>query len=383
MPVGCHVRHDPSFTPSDCMDGAAIPSKLRLSFVAMGSLGSINTRPWSRGSGTGFTLETWEMRSTKNLLTIVGRKHQKCLELGFVLIASMPTAWAADFIYTVQPGDHPWNLAQRYLKRPAFSSRLLQLNQIADDHRLMPGTRLRIPQEWIRLQSAQVHLLAVYGETTLGQGNSLPRAAVPGELLQANAVLRTGASGSATLGFADDSRVLLGHDSELRMAQARSGTLGRASVVELVLLQGSLENQITPVGNSGGRFEIQTPAAVAAVRGTHFRVRSQRQQLHTEVLSGAVAVSNVRGKASAGAGQGLVTENDQPPGSVAALLPAPSLDGVPALVQRLPIDLPLPSLAGAVTYRTQLAPDASFSVVVSDETSSAPRLRAGDLADGN
>ena len=198
------------------------------------------------------------MRSTENMLTIVGRKHQRCLELGFVLIASMPTAWAADFIYTVQPGDHPWNLAQRYLKGPVFSSRLLQLNQIADDHRLMPGTRLRIPQEWIRLQSAQVHLLAVYGETTLGQGSGLPRAAVPGELLQANMVLRTGASGSATLGFADDSRVLLGHDSELRMTQARSGTLGRASVVELVLLQGSLENQITPVGNTGGRFEIKT-----------------------------------------------------------------------------------------------------------------------------
>jgi hypothetical protein len=314
---------------------------------------------------------------------VPGRKHQKCLELGFVLIAGMPTAWAADFIYTVQPGDHPWNLAQRYLKRPAFSSRLLHLNQIADDHRLMPGTRLRIPQEWIKLQSAQVHLLAVYGETSLGQGSGPPRAAVPGELLQANAVLRTGASGSATLGFADDSRVLLGHDSELRMTQARSGALGGASVVELVLLQGSLENQITPVGNTGGRFEIQTPAAVAAVRGTNFRVRTQRQQLHTEVLNGTVAVSNARGKANAGAGQGLVTENNQPPGQVMALLPAPSLDGIPERVQRLPIDLPLPGLAGAVAYRTQLAPDASFSVVVSDETSSAPRLRARDLPDGN
>ncbi len=31
------------------------------------------------------------------------------------------------FIYTVVPGDHPWNLAQRYLRDPAFGLRLRQI----------------------------------------------------------------------------------------------------------------------------------------------------------------------------------------------------------------------------------------------------------------
>lgn len=305
------------------------------------------------------------------------------LGLTLALLSVLHGARAADFLYTVQPGDHPWNLAQRYLQRPAMGARLLQLNQIPDEYRMMPGTRLRIPHAWLKLQSAEVRLLAVYGETAMAQGAGPARAAVPGELMAVQSVLRTGATGSATLGFADGSRVLLRRDSELRLAQAQQRVLGKTSMVELVLLAGSLENQVTPLGESGGRFEIRTPAAVAAVRGTDFRLQAHGSQLRTEVLSGAVSVANAQGQIKAAAGQGSVAEGGQPPGPPTPLLAPPSLDGVPERVQRLPIDLPLLALSGALAYRTQLAPDASFSVTVSDETSSAPRLRARDVPDGN
>ncbi|MEO8729444.1 MAG: LysM peptidoglycan-binding domain-containing protein, partial [Rhodoferax sp.] len=82
--------------------------------------------------------------------------HFRRLQTGLIGLVLWGTPWwamAADFIYTVQPGDHPWNLAERYLKRPSLALALRQRNQIADDHRIPPGTQLRIPKDWLKLES--------------------------------------------------------------------------------------------------------------------------------------------------------------------------------------------------------------------------------------
>ncbi|APW38115.1 hypothetical protein RD110_13670 [Rhodoferax koreense] len=293
---------------------------------------------------------------------------------------------AADFIYTVQPGDHPWNLAQRYLRHMALGAPLLALNHIPDDRRILPGTRLRIPQAWLKLETAQVRLLAAYGATSVQSGgNAAEHPAEPGAMLRAPARLRTGADGSATLQFADGSRVLMRRDSELLLRQTQASALGQTSLISIELMRGSLENQVTPLGNTGGRFEIRTPAATAAVRGTAFRLSfdSAAGVLRTEVLEGAVNVANRTGEATPQALQGNVSRTGAAPAPPVALLAAPNLDGLPARIERLPVDLPVAPLAGAVAYRTQVAPDARFEVVTSDETTLAARVRARELEDGS
>nr|WP_315240021.1 FecR domain-containing protein [uncultured Albidiferax sp.] len=294
----------------------------------------------------------------------------------------MPAAQAGDFVYTVQPGDHPWNLAERYLKSPSLALALRQRNQIADEHRIPPGTKLRIPKEWLKLESTQVLLLAVVGETTLRRGTSPARAAVAGEQLQAPSELHTGPDGSATLQFADGSRVLVRRDSELQLQSTQKTLLGQASIVALSLLQGSVENQVTPVGNSGGRFEIRTPAAIAAVRGTQYRVVTDGQTMRTEVLTGAVQVANATGQVTAQAAQGTVAQSGSRPNAPISLLPTPNLDGLPETIERLPIAWPITALAGASRYRTQLAATTEFSAMLSDEVTDAARIRVRDIEDG-
>ena len=69
-----------------------------------------------------------------------------------VLLSTSYLAIAADdFMYTVQPGDHSWNITQPFLKGSPCSLRLSRLNRIASDHRLQPGTQLRLPAEWLIL----------------------------------------------------------------------------------------------------------------------------------------------------------------------------------------------------------------------------------------
>lgn len=319
----------------------------------------------------------------KTRLQNLSARTWRCLVIGTgVGLLLGANTQAADFLYTVQPGDHPWNLAQRFLKNPLSGGRLLQLNRIADDRRVMPGTTLRIPQEWLKLQTTQVRVVAVYGDI-IHKTKGIERGLQLGDLLTSPSSLRTGPTGSATLEFADGTRVLMRRDSELEIRQAQQRVLGNVSLVQLFLLHGSLENQVTPLGDSGGRFEIRTPAAVAAVRGTQFRVQARGSELRTEVIGGVVNVFNSAGQVNTTAGKGAVAHGGQAPDAVPSkLLEAPSLAGLPERIERLPIDVPLHALPGATSYRTQLAPDAQFNVLVSDEAYGAPRIRARDVEDG-
>lgn len=302
--------------------------------------------------------------------------------LGLALLATSCAAQAGDFLYTVQPGDHPWNLAERYLKNPSLAQALRRFNHIPDDRRILPGTQLRIPQQWLKLESTQVTLLAAAGDTTLRQGGNPPRPAVAGEQLQAPSNIRTGPDGSATLEFADGSRVMVRCDSELELKTSQKSTLGKANVVVLSLLRGSVENQVTPRGESGGRFEIHTPAAIAAVRGTQYRVSLDGQKMRTEVVSGAVDVTNPSGRVTAQAAQGTIAQSGLSPAPPTALLPAPSLEGLPEAIERLPIAWPITALGGASRYRTQLAATSEFTTMLSDEVTDTARMRVRDIDDG-
>lgn len=302
--------------------------------------------------------------------------------LPLLFLMAVP-ATGADYFYTVKPGDHPWNLAQRFLTRPEMGLQLRAINKIPDDRRILPGVKLRIPMAWLKLTPVQVKVLAVSGSATAVAGGTAS-ALVQGMLLTPPLTLVTGDLGSVSLLFADGSRVLMRARSEVQVKQAHQQAMNQINLVELVLSKGSLESQIIPMGDSGGRFEIRTPAAVAAVRGTEFRVTAEDGQARTEVLSGRVSVANPVGEVLAQDGQGSVARGSGlPPDDPVRLLAAPNLSGLSNRVERLPLDLPFEPLAGATGYRTQIAPTAAFDSLLSDEIGTVPRVRARDLDDGN
>ncbi|MBV8604068.1 MAG: FecR domain-containing protein [Pelomonas sp.] len=139
-----------------------------------------------------------------------------------------------------------------------------------------------------------------------------------GQGLEVGAQLRTGAASRAKLRCVDGSVLVLADSSQLQIELFEPGPARRAS---FMLSVGLLGQKVQPAAQpEDSRWQVRTPTAVTAVRGTEFLVevaRDQSTQVH--VLSGKVAVEaqsksamNLRGFAA----KSVDAQNFHPPEAV-------------------------------------------------------------------
>jgi hypothetical protein len=203
--------------------------------------------------------------------------------------------------------------------------------------------------------------------------------------LHSGDTIRTAADSNVTLNFADDSELLILSDSEVVMDTLSS--YHRTGMVDtrVRLQQGRVDTRVKPSQGPGSRYHIITPAAVAAVRGTNFRVSTETAQpvSRSEVIEGKVNVSGDIGAQLVPAGYGVVAEKGKPTPPPRELLPAPDASGMPEIQQRLPLAFAWNAVDGARSYRFQIADHAGFSTLLADrETTTASGLWH-ELPDGD
>ncbi len=304
--------------------------------------------------------------------------------LGTSLLTTAPPALAQhDFDYVVRPGDNPWNITARYLKSVNYWPRIQRYNNILEPSAIAPGTRLRIPTAWMRAEAASVRVEDVRGSVER-EIDGRTEALVPGMLLDAGALIRTRDDSSLALQFPDGSRSLVSANTELQLSELQRLTASGAQQLRVKLKHGQIENSVQPARSGGSRYSIETPAAVAAVRGTEFRVTTVNGKMRTETLSGEVALRNGRGETRLSAATGAEASAGEAPGKALSLLPAPIIDTLPEIIDRVPFRLPITPIVGAVHYRTQIAPQQGFTVLESDRVADdASVLGSASLADGH
>ncbi len=285
--------------------------------------------------------------------------------------------------YTLRPGDTLIGLAQRYLAQPAAWPRLQRYNRIADPYRLIPGNSLHIPLAWLAQTPAPVGVVAVSGDVRVTPPGEPARPLRAGDTLFAGAQLASSADGSASLRFADGSTLVLQAGARLSLDTVSVYAGGGMADTRLRLQQGRIETQANPRRVPGSRLQIITPSAVAAVRGTRFRLGADASATREETLHGEVTLDAAGHGVAVGAGQGSLAEAGKPPMLPVALLPPPDLSALPARVERLPLVFELPRQAGAAAWVGQLAPDARFEQVLRETEAAAPRLVFADLPDGD
>lgn len=315
-------------------------------------------------------------------------KHQgRCrLAVALCLLLSLTTVHAEDeWIYSVVDGDNLWDFSEKYLDSVKRFEAIRKINNVAQPRRMQPGTRLRVPMKWIRSNPVAARLESATGELQLiraaGAVEASPSA---GTEIRLGDRLKTGQGGNAVIQFADGSRLTLYAASEMRFDHLSAH--GETGMVDsrLRLIEGRLDTQVNPAVGPGSRFEVHTPSAVSAVRGTEYRaaVQDSAGTSSVEVLRGKVNVAGGSKARLVAAGFGTQVAQGQPPIEPRELLPAPTLEALPDRIRELNWPIVWTPVQGARTYRFGISTRALPDVLLSDQLVERARMPLPDLPDG-
>lgn len=293
---------------------------------------------------------------------------------------------SGEVIYHSKLNDTLIDLARRYFNRIEDYRVVQQLNHVPIPEHLQPGIDLRIPVAILRATPVTATIISFRGDVRLGEDR---HAATTGATLTEGMRIETGTSSFLSFRAADGSTITMPSQSILRLARMRriifTNTLDQQFAVE----QGRMETTVTKQVGPGSHYEVRTPIAVSAVRGTVFRVaydpelQGTASTSLTEVLNGTVAVGapGARQSVPVPVGIGAAVARD---GSVRTedLLPAPALVEGNRLQAGRSLRFGLGPVPGAVGYHLQIARDAAFQDIVAETRSATPEGRFDALPDG-
>ncbi|MBI44403.1 FecR family protein [uncultured Marinobacter sp.] len=261
------------------------------------------------------------------------------------------TGGTPEWVYTLKPGESFGEVAQQLLAGGHGEAQLRQYNGIDNAAVLDAGATIRIPLSWLKRQPEPARVTAVSGTVQRVSGYDRRKSILkPDTLIRVGDEILSGA-GTATIVLADGSVVRLSPNS--RLLFNRLTQYGKSGMVDtrLRLDKGEVHTRVQPLTEDGARFEIETPSAVAAVRGTAFTLQTEATGTHLQVTEGVVDFGKPGRTRRIPAGYSATVGS----GSAGALAirrlpPAPELEPLPETVAELPLKLAWKP-AGAPLYR--------------------------------
>ncbi len=272
---------------------------------------------------------------------------------------------AADMVaYRIQAHDTLESIVRRYLTSRSDIATLELINHISNPRHLRIGATLLAPRSRLRTEVATLRVDSFSGQVSAGPA-AAPSQVKVGGLVREGDVIATGPNSFVTLAFEDGTLMSLPSLTRASI-EAVHRVLLNDSIERLILIErGRATYEVTPLRAPRDRFEVRTPMAVAAVRGTEFRVDYDPEATRSiiEVLEGEVAERDDGDADYAEVETGVAAEYraSQPRRSLVSLPAAPDLQR-PGRVQdaanvEFAVDAPKPGNL----YRVQLADDAGFT----------------------
>ncbi|MFC1747585.1 FecR domain-containing protein [Pseudomonadota bacterium] len=290
------------------------------------------------------------------------------------LVGGPQYAAAEDWVYTVRPGDSLWQISNDYLISPEYWPKVRKLNNIEKTRQLPPGTRLTIPTEWLKQQPVSADVVRFRGNVELIRQGKVSALTSNHSLMLGDGI-RTGKNSSISIKFSDGSQALVLPESEiyLEVLEAQKDK-GLANTV-IKIINGRIENKVTRQ-NKGSRYQITTPAAVAAVRGTEFRVAAENngEIMRSEVLEGVVGVAGSGVTQNVTAGYATIAKVGSPPSAPRQLPAAPDLSGLGNQTAEHDVTFQWAALDKVSNYRAQLALDETYAQIVNELLLDAPQV---------
>ncbi len=279
--------------------------------------------------------------------------------------------------YTMRKGDTLIQLADRYLRSRADHKIVQRQNRIANPQAIPVGKVISIPRNLLKFKPANAKLISVRGQVLASAAT-----ASVGQILQEGTAISTGPSSFATMQLDDGSRVSLPSNSDIRIRRLRSYVLGGSVDYDFDIAKGGVRSSVVKHKSADDRYQVRTPKAVSAVRGTDFQSRFDPDSASdfAEVVEGALAVdagSDVG--LSLPAGNGLAIKADGNLISEALLTPPALRD--PGKTQADKI-VTFQSEA-QTSMRFTIGADSGFIEQVADLVTADGKASIADLPNGN
>lgn len=282
-------------------------------------------------------------------------------------------------IYRVRDTDTLISLTRRLVIAGHRWQELAAFNRLARPDRLKPGSDLRLPIDWLRWEPGNTTVVSSSGTVRSDQGTLQP-----GAIIAAGTHLSTGADGMLVLALPDGSQLVIPGNSTLLLQRARALPGSDAPDIGVELSSGQTDVKARKHRDTG-RFEIKTPTAVTAVRGTEFRVHftPQADTATAETLEGVVAVATPAAAVSVPQNYGTAAGRSGPPLPPVQLLAPPDLAGVAQRSTTATASISFAPVAGARTYRLQVSGSEDFVPLLQDLSLPDTRAQLDALPDGS
>ncbi len=290
------------------------------------------------------------------------------LLLVFIIAEDVHAAKNEVIVLTVQKGDTLSNICWKYLERPNHWPKIAKINRLRNPHRINPGEILMIPVKMLRGIPLDGQITFIKGEVWVREAGKKewfrPDLA---DTLKQGSNIRTGDPGAIEITFKDGNSFFLRANTSLEIKNARKKSSSHL-VYELFLQVGRSISKVKNITGKDSRFEIHTPSAVAAARGTNFRVSvDSHESTRCEVLAGKVRVAAANKKVEVQEGEGTFVKQHSPPIPPNRLLSPPEPVHLQPLYKAMPLEFEFKGIENATSYRVMLARDTLLKDVVKEK----------------
>jgi len=293
--------------------------------------------------------------------------HQ-AFALGVILLSLAAGAGAQDYgsvDLIVAQRDYLIHICQIYGIDPARIPQIAAANRLSDPDLILPGQIIRVPVEWIGGMEDE-------GIVTFVEGEAVRKARkAPSweplrlkDAIRSGDEVRTGDDGRLEISFGSGNILTLRPRTRLIVLLTKK--FSEMNIFQKIILEtGKIIAGVKEVTGRTSRYEVKTPSAVAAARGTNFRIGlDERENTRAEIAKGRVGVEASGIWVEVGEGEGTIVPKGQPPLAPRKLLPAPSFIDLPRSVPALPVTINFTEISGAAGYRLVLSHDPDGRAVV-------------------
>ena len=263
---------------------------------------------------------------------------RKLIGFLFLFAALQSQAQESEWVYHTKQGDTLWDVCLKYTNKRGCWITLPKYNNVANDRAIPVNSAIRIPVGWLKKPLAVGNVVYVTGVAKYSRWDDKEYVKlIAGQEVHLGSKIRTDGNSFVKLLLHQTNEVLIKESSELVLERFSSNS---SSVLdeEIMLNKGSADVEVNS-GKVKNRFIIKTPAAIAAVRGTEFRINSKGEQMRGEVLEGQIDVSSGLSSQSVPAGFGVSATKGKAIEPPRALPPQPNME-------KASVESPLPAKIG-------------------------------------